>query len=104
MGGTNAMLASIHTKLNQVEARHAKFEQQLNRPTGNASTKPRAPWRPKAEYIKLMQEGRCTRCTKNGHLGPDCPSFRAYNRFESRANIANIKGVNAIFEPENEIP
>lgn len=80
MGGTNTMLASIQTKLNQVEARQAKFEQQLSRPTanttGNTSTKPRAPWRPKAEYIKLLQEGRCTRCTKNGHLSPDCPSFR----------------------------
>lgn len=54
MSGTIMLLASILTKFNQLETRRVKFEQHLNRPTGNANSKPQAPWRPKVEYVKLM--------------------------------------------------
>ncbi|POS81935.1 hypothetical protein EPUL_005965, partial [Erysiphe pulchra] len=42
--------------------------------------KPRAPWRPKEEFKRLVKERLCTRCGKNGHPGSLCPSFRPARR------------------------
>lgn len=62
MGGTNAILAAIN------DLKKGGWGPQ------QVTSKPRAPWRTKEDIKKLIEEGRCTRCTKKGHIGKFCRS------------------------------
>lgn len=42
--------------------------------------KPPAPWRPKNEFLQLLENGLCTRCAKPGHQSRKCPSFSGPRR------------------------
>ncbi|KAI0995338.1 hypothetical protein K3495_g12844 [Podosphaera aphanis] len=41
------------------------------------SSKPRAPWRSKTEFHRLMHRRRCIRCKKSGHIARFCPTHLA---------------------------
>jgi Retrotransposon gag protein len=69
MGGTdlNALAAAV---VQAIEANH-----QGRRKAGKG--KPRAPWRTREAFGKLVERGVCVRCEKTGHMGRNCPDFRA---------------------------
>ena len=39
--------------------------------------RPRAPWRSREDYQAFLAQNRCPRCTRPGHIGSDCPTFRS---------------------------
>lgn len=65
------------------------------------SGKPHAPWRPRHEFMKLLNEGSCTRCTKHGHMSRSCPSFRGPKRQNSQVSTVIVSGDE---ESKNEAP
>ncbi|POS87410.1 hypothetical protein EPUL_001149 [Erysiphe pulchra] len=64
--------------------------------------KPRAPWRSKDEFDSLYKQGVCTRCTKSGHLGPKCPSFRPARRPKEIINHLEGESSEKGCDSENE--
>ncbi|RKF57566.1 hypothetical protein OnM2_073069, partial [Erysiphe neolycopersici] len=75
MSGTDAILAAIKDlKLHQNSTTLAglwnKDSKKINDQVGQSKSqqsKPRAPWRKKSEFYRLIEENRCVRCTEAGH-------------------------------------
>ena len=40
------------------------------------ANKPHAPWRPLAEFNRLIEKGVCVRCGEGGHVGTRCPTYQ----------------------------
>ncbi|KAI0996850.1 hypothetical protein K3495_g11334 [Podosphaera aphanis] len=95
MGGTNALLAALRELTKQKSrssAKNGNLSEGKSRPREEPSaqhSKPRAPWRSKSEFSRLLEEGVCTRCTKKGHIGRDCRKFRPAQRPEG--NISSVE-------------
>ena len=87
MASTNAILAAIENLKIQSQGGEAKPKRVK---TGKLKTipekkydeshKPRAPWRPRTEFNRLVEKGVCVRCKKKGHKGEACPTYRAARR------------------------
>lgn len=58
---------------------------------GKNKSKPRAPWRSKTEFKRLLDEGLCTRCSYAGHPSKECPNFRAAQRPLRQVNAVQSK-------------
>ena len=85
MSGTDAILAAIRDLklINKGTAHSNSNKKQAGEPPVNRkkeATKPRAPWRNKKEFNRLIEKGVCVRCGKEGHRGPKCPNFRSAKR------------------------
>ena len=82
MGGSNALLAAIQKLvLDKDEGVVAglgdgvKKGKEKGMSKRKESAKPRAPWRTKEEFGRLVKKGLCTRCRKSGHKGRYCDKF-----------------------------
>lgn len=86
MTGTNAILAAIENLKKQSQGngakptREKKGKLKKNPEKNNESLKPRAPWRSRTEFIRLVERGVCVRCKEEGHKGEACPTYRAARR------------------------
>lgn len=58
--------------------------------------KSNAPWCPKSEFYRLIENGLCTRCAKSGHQSRQCPSFRGPKRQEPARGQYSIYSCNRI--------
>jgi hypothetical protein len=69
MGGTaiNAIVAAVVSAMNDKKGKGK----------GGNDSRPRAPWRTPEAFRRLMDKGVCSRCEKPGHMGRNCPEFRA---------------------------
>lgn len=68
--------------------------------TRQSDSRPRAPWRTKEAFGRLMELGVCVRCEKAGHLGKNCPNFRpAANPQFSRVSSLGIEST--VVEPDS---
>ncbi|KAI0997878.1 hypothetical protein K3495_g10311 [Podosphaera aphanis] len=65
IGGVNAIKA-LQAAINAL-----KFNSQ-----SKDKYKTRAKWRSQEEFSRLVGEGKCIRCKKNGHAPRSCPEFR----------------------------
>jgi hypothetical protein len=61
---------------------------------GRGGGKPKAPWRPREEFRRLLDSGACTRCTRAGHQSRECPTFAAAPRPNGTPRQA--AGLNAV--------
>lgn len=93
MGGTNAVLAAIR-----------ELKESGIGPQKKNNKKPRAPWRSKEDFNRLFKEGRCTRCTKKGHVGKYCDSYSSAQRPEVDTNSLETVNKLSLVESENEGP
>ena len=94
MSGTDAILAAIRDLklINKGTAHSNSNKKQAGEPPVNRkkkATKPRAPWRNKTEFNRLIKKGVCVRCGKEGHRGPKCPEFRSAKR--ARGDSSQLK-------------
>lgn len=87
MTGTNAILAAIENLKIQSQGGRAKPTRGKKgklktnpEKKNNESLKPRAPWRSRTEFNRLVERGVCVRCEKEGHKGEACPTYRAARR------------------------
>lgn len=93
MGGTNALLAALRDLKENGIAPH------------KATKKPRAPWRSKEEFKKLVDEGKCTRCTKKGHIGRFCHSHLPAHRPMGSVSALGVSDeISVSVESENKEP
>ncbi|KAI0996742.1 hypothetical protein K3495_g11443 [Podosphaera aphanis] len=92
MGGTNAVLAAIKDLMES----NLRYEKNPR--------KPRAPWRSKKEFKRLVDEGRCTRCTKKGHIGRFCHSHLPAQRPMTEVSSLETADKITVIESENEEP
>lgn len=83
MGESNALIAAIQKLVLRKDEgliaglgdKADKGKNNKRRSGGKAPAKPRAPWRTKEEFRKLVQKDLCTRCRKSGHKGRFCDKF-----------------------------
>lgn len=74
-------LAVMSVELRKIGRRLENLENS-GRQSQARPSKPNAPWRPKSEFYRLIENGLCTRCAKSGHQSRQCPSFRGPKRQE----------------------
>lgn len=96
MGGSNinAIVAAV------VGAMNAR-----GRGNGAADGRPRAAWKTKDVFSRLMERGLCIRCEKSGHMGRNCPEFRAAANPGRDSRVAVTATIPAVVEEadsENE--
>ncbi|KAI0998657.1 hypothetical protein K3495_g9540 [Podosphaera aphanis] len=109
MGGTNALVATI-TSMIQQQLEGGISSMGLERGKSNnghkeASRKPQAPWRSRGEFRKLVERGVCVRCTKPGHSGRECPTFRAARRPGTELHAGEIeKETSGLLDWETRTP
>lgn len=87
----NNSLEVLSLELRKIGRKLEKLENNGRQSQGR-SQKPHAPWRPKNEFFRLIEEGLCTRCAKPGHQSQQCPSFRGPKKVQSEVNLAFIQG------------
>lgn len=90
MSGTNGLLAAIAGLINQNNANIAGIGTNNSERGIKKETKfrPRAPWRSKEEYKRLLDRGVCTRCEKKGHNTRNCDQYRPAQRPNLR--VSNV--------------
>ncbi|KAI0993380.1 hypothetical protein K3495_g14804 [Podosphaera aphanis] len=109
MGGTNALVATIASMIQQqLEGGISSMGLARGKSNGGhreAGRKPQAPWRSRNEFRKLVEKGVCVRCTRPGHLGRDCPTFRAARRPGAELHAGEIeKETSGELDSGNEDP
>lgn len=92
MGESNALMAAIQKLvLGRDEGVVAGLGEKANKlkdkrkSEGKTRLKPRASWRTKEEFRKLVEKNLCTRCGRSGHKGRFCDRFGPPIRPESLA-------------------
>lgn len=84
MGGTNALLAALQRLVAEQDGQERDHEEadvredELNFAGrgDRGGVLPRAPWRSPQKYRRLITEGLCVCCARNGHIARNCPRFR----------------------------
>ncbi|KAI0991709.1 hypothetical protein K3495_g16478 [Podosphaera aphanis] len=80
MGGVNAIKA-LQAAINALKFNsHSKDK-----------SKPRAKWRSQEEFTRLVSEGKCIRCKKNGHASRSCPEFRPALKPAAISHVGSLK-------------
>ncbi|KAI0995202.1 hypothetical protein K3495_g12980 [Podosphaera aphanis] len=75
MSGIN-LVALVNALVGKLNSTSSNQPSNGNRKPGNSDRKPRAKWLSRSEANKLIEEERCLRCKKRGHIGKNCPNFR----------------------------